>query len=109
MHDNYLYILVHVMLSMKKLDFCFSPAMVLPLPPSLSPILPLSPLSLTVAQMESILSQFTDTHPSINKQIYSTYHAHVTNLSRRFFHLLLRYTISITMYCSSFKQYDIDN
>ena len=78
-------------------------------PPSLSPILPLSPLSLTVAQMESILSEFTDTHPSINKQIYSTYHAHVTNLSRRFFHLLLRYTISITMYCGSFKQYDIDN
>jgi hypothetical protein len=44
-----------------------------------------------VAQMESTLSEFTDTAPSINKQIYNTYHAHVTNLSRRFFHLLLRY------------------
>ena len=41
--------------------------------------------------MESILAEFTNTHPSINKQIYNTYHAHVTNLSRRFFHLLLRY------------------
>ena len=80
-------------------------------PPPLSLQSSLQPrpsLSLTVAQMESILSEFTDTHPSINKQIYSTYHAHVTNLSRRFFHLLLRYTISITMYCSSSKQYDID-
>ena len=44
-----------------------------------------------VAQMESTLSEFSDTVPSINKQIYNTYHAHVTNLSRRFFHLLLRY------------------
>ena len=57
-----------------------------------------SPRLLHVAQMESILSEFTDTLPSINKQIYSTYLAHVTNLSRRFFHLLLRYCQYMYMY-----------
>ena len=49
-----------------------------------------------VAQMESILAEFTDTLPSINKQIYNTYRTHVINLSRRFFHLLLRYMYVLT-------------
>ena len=48
--------------------------------------------SALTAQMESTLAEFTDTHTTISKQIYITYNTHVTNLSRRFFHLLLRYS-----------------
>ena len=48
-------------------------------------------LCILVALMKSTLAEFTDSQPSISKQIYSTYLSHITNLSRRFFHLLLRW------------------